>query len=207
MSDRNVFTIGHSTHSLDRFVDMLIQSGITALADVRSVPYSRYQPQFNRSTLPKALKKRGVAYVFLGDELGARSSDPSCYEDGRVQYSRLAATPLFRSGIERVLSGMETHNIALMCAEMEPLECHRSLLVSRELESLGVPVVHIHANYHHESHSDAMLRLLDLLGLYQAELFRSSDELISEAYAIQESRTAYVNRSELVRSLADEVGQ
>jgi uncharacterized protein (DUF488 family) len=196
MSAPCVFTIGHSRHSLERFVELLAKSGATAIADVRSVPYSRFQPHFNRSALSKALKANGIAYVFLGHELGARSDDPSCYIDGRVQYSRLAAKPLFQSGIERVLNGMKSQTIALMCAEKEPLECHRTLLVGRALDSLGVGVTHIHADGRQESHSDAMFRLLDLVGLPRADLFRSPAELVEEAYAVQESRTAYVKTTD-----------
>lgn len=207
MNDHRIFTIGHSTHRVERFVALLANSGVTAVADVRSVPYSRFQTQFNRSILPKTLKTSGIAYVFLGHELGARSSDPSCYVDGRVQYSRIASTALFRCGIERVLNGMSEHSIALMCAEKEPLECHRTLLVSRELESLRVGVTHIHADGGHESHSDAMLRLLDIVGLPRTDLFRSRDDLIAEACSIQESRTAYVQKGQDRRHSVEQSAQ
>src|ERR1035437_1825005 len=98
-----VLTIGHSTHSLAAFVGLLRQHSVTALADVRSTPFSRFNPQFNKETLEHSLKSHGIKYVFLGRELGARSDDPSCYENGRVQYARLARTELFRSGLERVM--------------------------------------------------------------------------------------------------------
>lgn len=194
MNERTVFTIGHSTHSFVMFVELLNGAGVTAVADVRSVPYSRFQPQFNRSTLPRALRKCGIAYAFLGNELGARSDDPACYEDGQVRYARLAATGLFKSGMERILKGADSHSIALMCAEKEPLECHRALLVGRELDALGFAVTHIHADGRKESHGDAMLRLLDLVGLPRADLFRSQHELFSRAYVLQERRTAYVRK-------------
>ena len=188
-----VFTIGHSTHAIDRFVALLRQHGVTAVADVRSMPYSRFQPQFNRGPLAEALKGQGIAYVFLGQELGARSEDKSCYENGRVQYRRLAKTETFRAGLERVCSAKESHRIALMCAEREPLECHRTLLVSRELAAAGISVVHIHDDGHLESHPDAMKRLLTLVRLPDQDLFRSQSELIEEACAFQESRVAYVD--------------
>src|SRR6266436_9104737 len=103
--DRSVFTVGHSTHSLDVFVAMLQRHGVTALADVRSTPFSRFNPQFNKESLEAALKASGIKYVFLGRELGARSDDRTCYERGRVQYARLARTEAFRQGIERVVRG------------------------------------------------------------------------------------------------------
>ena len=112
-----VLTIGHSTHSMERFVMLLSQHRVTAVADVRSTPYSRFNPQFNRETLKEDLRKDGIHYVFLGQELGARSDDRSCYEKGRVQYSRLARTERFRHGVGRVVRGSETYQIALLCAE------------------------------------------------------------------------------------------
>jgi uncharacterized protein (DUF488 family) len=189
---------------LENFVGLLCQHGVTAVADVRSVPYSRFQPQFNRETLMGALKERGITYVFLGKELGARSDDKTCYENGRVQYRRLVKTDAFRSGLERVRMGSENHRIALMCAEREPLECHRTLLVGRELMAAGIPVVHIHADGHLESHEDAVWRLIKLVGLPEEDLFRSQAELIEKAYAAQEERVAYVNEHFVPE--ADEAG-
>lgn len=194
MPNEQIFTVGHSTHSLERFIELLQKAGITAIADVRSSPYSRFNPQFNREALEKTLKKQGIAYVFLGRELGARSDDPSCYEKGRVRYDRLARTEIFQLGLQRVRKGTESHKIALMCAEKEPLECHRTLLVSRALEAQGVSVSHILADGRLESHSAAMERLLGIVGLSKTDLFRSKDELIDAACAIQEERIAYTDK-------------
>src|SRR5437870_5320444 len=104
MSDHNhpVLTIGHSTHSMDAFIALLRQHGVTALADVRSAPFSRFNPQFNKEALKHSLKAHGIKYVFLGRELGARSPDRACYENGRVQYARLARTESFHAGLDRV---------------------------------------------------------------------------------------------------------
>ena len=195
MSDERhiVYTIGHSKHTLDEFIALLKRHGVTALADVRSTPYSRFNPQFNKDALERDLKPHGIRYVFLGRELGARSDDPACYLVGRVQYGRLAQTALFKSGIERVERGAAEHRIALMCAEKEPLDCHRTLLVSRALDTDGVAVSHILANGRLESHGDTMLRLLDIAGLPRDDLFRSQAELVAEALARQEDRVAYVD--------------
>jgi len=193
MSEHEVLTIGHSTHAIEKFIELLRLHRVTAVADVRSAPFSRFNPQFNREALDAALKQHGIDYVFLGRELGARSEDQSCYENGRVQYRRLAQTALFHAGIERVKKGAETHRVALMCAEKEPLECHRTLLVSRALEREGVPVAHIHADGRLEAHKDAMMRLLDVVGLHAKDMFQSVDELIEEACTEQEGRIAYVD--------------
>ena len=188
-----IYTIGHSKHPIDRFIALLQQNGIDALADVRSTPYSRFNPQFNKEKLQTALAASGVRYVFLGEELGARTKDPSCYdEEGRVSYAKLAQTEPFRKGIERLLTGMQQHRIAIMCAEREPLECHRTILVSRELERAGVPVTHILQDGTLEPHGELMARLAAELDLVGTDLFRSPDELIEDAYEKQGSRIAYV---------------
>lgn len=192
-STHPVLTIGHSTHPLETFVALLQQHGVTALADVRSVPFSRFNPQFNRKALEKSLKTYGIRYVFLGRELGGRSDDPSCYDNGRVQYMRLARTDLFCSGIERVIRGANDYRVALMCAEKEPLECHRTLLVARALTERGVVVEHILPDGRLESHEATMERLLDVVGLPHQDLFFTRDELIAEALTRQEKRVAYVD--------------
>src|ERR1035441_230157 len=157
-----VFTIGHSNYPIEHFLALLRQHEISAVADVRSSPFSRLNPQFNRGLLKQVLGESGIAYVFLGQELGARPTDPSCYEAGRVQYARLAQTQSFREGLRRVTEGAQRFRLALLCAEKEPLACHRTLLVARELEKDDVEVVHIHADGQLESHQDAMNRLLQL---------------------------------------------
>ena len=188
-----IYTIGHSNHPIDRFIALLQQHGVDAVADVRSTPYSRFNPQFSKEKLQTALMTAGVKYVFLGEELGARSKDPVCYdESGRVSYGRLASTELFRRGLDRLLTGMQNHRIAIMCAEREPLDCHRTILVARELEKAGVPITHILKDGTLEPHRHAMERLASRLKLTETDLFRTTDELIEDAYEKQGSRIAYV---------------
>jgi uncharacterized protein (DUF488 family) len=186
-----VFTIGHSTHALERFAALLRLHEITAVGDVRSKPYSRANPQFNRESLKQELKAIGIAYVFLGKELGARSDDPSCYEHGRVQYDRLAMTDQFRRGLDRVREGTKSYRLALMCAEKEPLECHRTVLVARHLTALGIPVNHILADGKLEPHEDTLKRLARGLSLPESDMFRSPEDVLADAYKIQETRIAY----------------
>jgi len=187
-----VFTIGHSTHTQEYFISLLSLHGITALCDVRSMPHSRVNPQFNRKELEQALRAHGMEYRFLGKELGARSDDPTCYEHGKVQYERLAETELFRYGLKRVLRGTkEGFRIALMCAEKEPLECHRTILVARHLVTSGLDVQHIHADGKLESHIDAENRLVQTFKLTEDDMFCSREELLAEAYHRQGERIAY----------------
>jgi uncharacterized protein (DUF488 family) len=190
-----LYTIGHSNHPIERFLGLLQPHGITAVADVRSTPYSRFNPQFRREKLQAALAGVGIQYVFLGQELGARSQDPACYDaEGRVSYARLARTELFRNGLQRLMTGMADHRISLMCAEREPLECHRTILVARELVREGVPVTHILADGTLESHEHALQRLAASLKLVDGDLFSDPTQRTEEAYDLQAARIAYVKK-------------
>jgi uncharacterized protein (DUF488 family) len=186
-----IYTVGHSNHPIEAFMRLLIDSGITAVADVRSQPFSRRCPQFNKERLAATLAQHEIAYVFLGRELGARSSDESCYENGQVQYRRLAATPLFEQGIDRVLAGAKKFRVALMCAEKEPLDCHRTLLVSRALETRGAVIAHILADGRIEHQPQTMNRLIDMVGLGGDDMFTEAAALAEEACRLRESKIAY----------------
>jgi len=187
----DIYTVGHSNHGIEKFIGLIRQHGITAIADVRSTPFSRRNPQFNNKNLAAVLEALGIAYVSLGKELGARSEDPSCYENGRVQYRRLAQTPLFNQGIDRVLAGTERYRVALMCAEKEPLDCHRTLLVSRALEMKGATIAHILADGTLEPNETTMLRLVKKTRLATHGLFIDPAQLIDEACSIHEQKIAY----------------
>jgi uncharacterized protein (DUF488 family) len=190
-----IYTIGHSNHPIERFLGLLQPHGITAMADVRSTPYSRFNPQFRREKLQAALAEVGIQYVFLGEELGARSQDPACYDtEGRVSYAKLARTELFRKGIGRLRTGMSDHRISLMCAEREPLECHRTILVARELVQEGIAVTHILGDGSLESHEHALQRLAASLKLGGGDLFSDSADLVEQAYDLQAARIAYVKK-------------
>ncbi|MCS6952009.1 MAG: DUF488 domain-containing protein [Bryobacterales bacterium] len=195
-AEAKVFTIGHSNHTLEDFLRLLAQHSVTAVADVRSVPMSRLHPQFNRKGMSEALKRAGIAYSFLGKELGGRPRDPSCYVNGQVQYRLVASTTHFKRGIERILAGARKYRIALMCAERDPLDCHRGLLVAPTLEKAGVSVLHILADGRIEAHRETMSRLLERFGFTQDDLFRSREALVEEACARQQERIAYTESPE-----------
>jgi uncharacterized protein (DUF488 family) len=188
---KTIHTIGHSNGTAGRLLSLLQQHGITAVADVRSQPYSRFNPQFNREELAAALKASGLEYIFLGHELGARSSNSACYRDGRAQYSLIAKTPLFEKGIERLLAGMENGRVAILCAEKEPLVCHRTILIGRCLHEKGVDVQHILEDGSVEAHDAALLRLLALHGMQETHLFHTRDELLAIAYEKQAEEIEY----------------
>src|SRR6266850_14976 len=125
-SDTNeVLTIEHSAHSWERFVELLRSARVTAVADVRSSPYSRRNPQFNRDGLSEALRLDGFSYVFLGKELGGRPNEPRFYCNGVADYEKMAQTTEFRKGLDRVVQGAKKYRIALICTERDPLDCNR----------------------------------------------------------------------------------
>jgi uncharacterized protein (DUF488 family) len=192
---REVFTIGHSNHTLEHFVSLLTTHRISAVADVRSSPYSDYAPQFNRELLQQKLQDAHIEYVFLGRELGARRVEESCYVDGQARYDAIRNLPAFRKGLDRVLEGVEQYRVALLCAEADPLACHRTILICPALKALrpDLKINHILGDGTLESHDEAERRLVKLHKL-QPELFgdlTSTSGLIARAYEIQAQRIAY----------------
>lgn len=186
-----VLTIGHSNHGWERFLALIRGASVTAIADVRSAPYSRHTPHFSRDALAAGLREAGMAYVFLGRELGGRPEDATLFTDGVADYERMAATAAFRRGLDRVAEGARRHRIALMCSEQDPLDCHRCLLVARRLAERGLRVGHIHADGHIEDHAAIEERLLALAGAAEADLFASREERLAGAYRARGRKVAF----------------
>ncbi len=140
----SILTLGHSNHSLDHFLALLRTHAVTAIADVRSKPYTKYAKHFCREPLSRYLEANGVRYVFLGDLIGGKPDAPELLgADGKPDYARIAVSPAFAVGIERVVKGMEAYTIALMCGEEDPSCCHRHHLIAPFLAARGVAVSHI----------------------------------------------------------------
>lgn len=189
---RMLFTIGHSTNELPAFVRLLKRHAVTAVADVRSQPHSRLE-HFCRPALEVGLKAEGLQYVFLGKELGARRDEPECYIEDRADYDRIARLPVFAAGLDRIERGSQTHVIALMCAEKDPLDCHRMVLVCRHLFRRGANISHILADGELERQADAERRLVKRMGV-ERTLFEpnvSEEELIQQAYDKRALQIAY----------------
>ncbi len=145
MPDDTIHTIGHSDHELPAFLDLLRRHSISLVIDVRSQPYSRWAPQFNRETLARALQEAGLSYRFMGDSLGGRPADRALYDPGeeRPNYGRVAATPAYQAGIDRLLELARTARVAILCSEGDHRHCHRNLLITQTLLERGVSVLHI----------------------------------------------------------------
>jgi uncharacterized protein (DUF488 family) len=186
-----LFTIGHSDHELATLVGLLRRHRVEVVADVRSQPYSARLPQFNKDLLERGLRENDIQYVFLGRELGARRDEPECYVDGVARYDLVAKTAAFANGLLRVCNGIGEYNVALLCAEKDPLTCHRTILVCRHLRGFGFPIHHIHADGYLESHEVAEERLLQITGDAEPFLFSSRQEQIERAYDRQGLKIAY----------------
>lgn len=153
-----IWTVGHSNQSVASFLRLLTDAGIDTLADVRTEPVSRYLPQFNQRDLQEAVENAGIRYVFFGDSLGGRPPEPDFYDEaGHVLYDRVAQSPRFQSGVERLLRGARRGlRIAMMCSEEDPLVCHRHLLVGRVLEKRhGVSTRHLRGDGTTQTTEDA----------------------------------------------------
>lgn len=191
-----LFTIGYSNRTIEDFIALLEQHKITALCDVRSMPYSSRNPQFSRESLKRSLKSHDIDYVFLGEELGARPKDPACYVDGKAIYQKIAASTLFNKGLERIEIGVQKgYILALMCAEKDPMTCHRSMLICRHLRDRHITIRHIIDQGTTETQSDLEKRLITQLKL-KPDLFGHTDmnALIERAYEIQGDSLAYVEK-------------
>jgi uncharacterized protein (DUF488 family) len=180
-----VFTIGHSNHSLERFLELLARAGVEMVADVRSAPASRHAPHFNKAAIAGALHRAGISYLYLGRELGGRPSDPALFADGIADFERMAETAAFGEGLKRVMSEALWLRLALMCSEKEPLDCHRCLLIGRALAARGVDVRHILADGGTVSQQDIERELAadqDMLPLAEdplAEAYRNRSRAVA----------------------------
>ena len=172
-----LYTVGHSAHAFEVFAKLLKDQGIDVLVDVRSAPYSKYAPQFDREVLQQSLQEAGIKYLFLGRELGGRPNNPAYYDQtGRVLYSRIRTDAAFVSGVERLEHGMAEYQIALMCGEEDPAHCHRRLLVSRVLIERGHEVLHIRGDGRQQSEEDVASESGKPLVNEQPALFAELDE-------------------------------
>jgi uncharacterized protein (DUF488 family) len=168
-------TIGHSNHPIEHFVDLLKRGGVELLVDVRSVPYSRRFPQFSRERLARSLDAAGIAYAWEGEALGGKSGG---------SYSAAAARPEFKDALGRLIARAADTTLCLMCAEKEPLDCHRTVLVSRRLAERGAAIEHLLADGSARPHAEIEERLLAKKA--GGDLFDDRNKLLALAYDARE---------------------
>jgi len=193
-----IFTIGCSNHSIETLLGLLRRHAIQAVADVRSVPFSRFTPQFNAPALKTALSRAGFYYIPMGNEFGARRTEQEAYQEGRVDFDLVRSLQSFEQGINRIREGMEKGmRIAILCTEKDPIDCHRFILVSRNLErALGVPVNHIKADCSLESTASVENRMLEKARLQQDMFNTDRDSLVEQAYRLIGTQIAYTENTE-----------
>jgi uncharacterized protein (DUF488 family) len=196
--DKAIFTIGHSNLDISDFINLLLANKIELVVDVRSAPYSKLYPHFNRNPLEISLTKNSIKYIFLGDSVGGRSNNIKDYSKGRVMYKKIAEKKEYISSINTIIQNSSKYKIVLMCSEKEPLECHRTLLISRSIEAHMVKILHIHRDGQIESQSEGIQRLLKIWKLDSPNLFGEDAERIDEAFTKQESKYAYFDENKIV---------
>ncbi len=179
----DLLTIGHSNHSAEHFLALLKGAGVTAIGDVRSVPFSRRYPWFSAKSLAERLPRHGVVYLPYGSALGGRPRDPAFYRDGILDYEAMAESAEFRAALDGVMTDARRHRLCLMCAEREPLDCHRCLLIGRALVKRGHSLGHILGDGRIEAHAKTEERLLDTIRSGTApDLFQDRAARLAEAY-------------------------
>jgi uncharacterized protein (DUF488 family) len=191
MSSFDLFSIGHSNIPAERFLAMLRDAGVDAVADVRSTPFSRRFPWFSGKSLAATLAQHGMTYLAYGDALGGRPRDAALYRDGVADYEAMAQSQEFQMGLDRLLADAARSRVCLMCAEREPLDCHRCLLVARSLAERGLTIGHILHDGTVEPHAATEQRLLALTGASDDLFVTGQDERLASAYRRRARAAAY----------------
>jgi uncharacterized protein (DUF488 family) len=193
-----IYTVGHSTHPIDYFVELLKKYAVNCLVDVRSLAASSYNPQYNKEPLSNFLKKEGVRYMHFAEEFGARHNDPDLLdEEGYVDFEKIRKTWLFKNGLERLWLGIDKgYTIALMCSESEPLDCHRFSMISVALEKDGFEVKHIMKDKTVKTNAELEKQLLKTYDkqLPVPELFTpdvTTDDRLKAAYRLKNKEIAF----------------
>ena len=179
MSDSTIYSIGHGNKKTENFIRELKAFEISYLIDIRSKPYSKWNPEFNKGELENTLKTNGISYVFLGDQLGGLPSDKSCYDsEGKVVYDLIKEKDFFKEGLKRLIRANEKEiKLVIMCSESNPGECHRSKLVGQELLKVGISLNHIVSEKLVKSQETVMTELTK--GLGTVDLFGNVKEFVS----------------------------
>ncbi len=186
-----LYSIGHSNRSAEHIIGLLKLHGIQAVADVRSVPYSRHNPQFSHEAFERTLNAHGLSYFFLGKELGGLRREPECYHNHQVDYERVAKLPAFQEGMRSLVDLSSRMKVVMLCAEQDPVSCHRTLLIARHIRGFVGDVLHIFGNGNIETQAQIEERLLLNYSNQDSDLFTTREDLIAEAYRKRSKEIAY----------------
>lgn len=196
----NLFTIGHTQHKIENFLGLLMKYDINYILDVRSTPYSKYAEQFNRENIKKSLSDKNIIYSFTGNYFGARQAELSLYsKEGFLDFEKVRNTANFKKGFENVMLGLQkSNNIALMCTEKDPFDCHRTIMVARAFDLAGVDVNHILSDGSVQNQEILNRRLLDKyfpdrnqITLFNYMQIAEQDNCLEEAYRKRNSEIGY----------------
>ncbi|MBX2832117.1 MAG: DUF488 domain-containing protein [Rhodospirillales bacterium] len=168
--DQIIYTVGYAGHDRDSLLALFRSHGITAVVDIRTFKRSSYWTAFDSDSFAPFLRENGIAYVFMGDVMGGKPQVPDLYPDGQLDYGLVAQRPDFKTGIERLVSGADKYRICLMCAEKDPLDCHRTLLIAPALKEAGFDLRHL-VDGRVEQQSDTEERMIALNGGDVPDLF------------------------------------
>jgi uncharacterized protein (DUF488 family) len=198
---RSIYTIGHSNYDSDYFMALLFKFKVNTVVDVRSVPFSKYVPHFNKDNIKRLLNNYGIHHVYMGEELGIIRNNPSILaKEGYVDFDKVSETAPFQSGITRIIDGLSKgYTIIIMCTEKDPIDCHRSILIGRELHKKKYDIVHILTDGSMETHTQFEGRLLNMYFplKMQQDLFsiiepsKSEEEILNKAYNLRNRDIGY----------------
>lgn len=141
-----LYTIGHSNLNMDDLIGLLQHANIEVLVDVRSAPYSKYASQFNKEQLMRVVMANGIKYIFMGDLLGGRPDDKTCYINDQPNYDLIRKKAFYQKGLDRLMNGIARYRVAILCSEEDPFKCHRRNLIAKDLHAKGVEIFHIRSN-------------------------------------------------------------
>lgn len=195
--DNKIYTIGYAGFDREEFVKELKQFGISVLVDVRSSPFSSFHPEYNKDVLSELLKNNGIYYRNYATEFGARQENSEYYDsNGRLSFEKFAQSSVFKSGVTKLCNSIKQgYKPVLMCAEKNPFDCHRAILVSRAFFERGCDVVHILPDGKTCSQEDINTELLEKYcpNRFQVSMFDNPDEktLLEEAYRKRGSEIAF----------------
>ncbi|HHM21244.1 MAG TPA: DUF488 family protein [Bacteroidetes bacterium] len=198
MPKKVIYTVGHSNHSADDFLRLLQPHGVNCVVDVRSIPASKYNPQFNKPLLASFLQEKDIIYLHFGREFGARHTNTFLHdENGRVDFEKVRQTEAFRLGVARLEEGIEKGYIpALMCAEANPLDCHRFSMIANYLDEHGYDVRHILKNGQIVSQKDLEKEILKKFAkkLPQPNIFEPNitrEDQLKAAYRLHNNQVGW----------------
>lgn len=186
-----IYTTGYAGHTIPSLVQLLQAIGITVLADVRSTPFSGRRPEMDKPALMQALRDGGMRYIFMGEQLGGRPRNPKLYRAGKIDPQALLAHEGYKTGVARLIAGAAEHTICLLCAERDPISCHRGLYIAESLQEAGMQVRHLIGGEQPEDHQATRARMAELVNMEHADLFASENARLTMAIEHMREKIAF----------------